>query len=452
MVFIGPYEHHSNELPWRESVADVVTIREDRAGPRRPRPPRARAAPPRGPGAEDRQLLGRVERDRDRHRRRRGGDRAAPPRRAVVLGLRGRRSVSPDRHEPGAGRRRTATWPTRTRCSSRRTSSSAAPGRPGCWWPSARCCATAFRRCRAAARSCSSARPVSATTPIRRSARRAEPRRSSSRSAPGWRSRSRTRSAVEEIRRREHDLARRALASWAENPQIEILGNTDPERLAIVSIGLRHAGAPAARQLRRRRPQRPVRHPGAQRLLLRRALHPPLVPDRRRVVGAHARRGRRTVTWAPSSPSPGSASTTTSASRRSPTSSTPSTCSPARAGSCCRSTASIPAAGLWHHRAAGPRPATRLRDALTDKPARLHTAPERVLGRSARGGTPDHRRGAGAAADRSARRPGGQRGVRAHPLVPSPGRGPRPPASRRRCLNDRGPRPSASPLQPAMAR
>jgi selenocysteine lyase/cysteine desulfurase len=32
VVFIGPYEHHSNELPWRESIADVVTIREDRDG------------------------------------------------------------------------------------------------------------------------------------------------------------------------------------------------------------------------------------------------------------------------------------------------------------------------------------------------------------------------------------------------------------------------------------
>jgi selenocysteine lyase/cysteine desulfurase len=31
-VFIGPYEHHSNELPWRESRADVVTIREDSDG------------------------------------------------------------------------------------------------------------------------------------------------------------------------------------------------------------------------------------------------------------------------------------------------------------------------------------------------------------------------------------------------------------------------------------
>ncbi len=32
VVFIGPYEHHSNELPWRESIADVVTIDEDGDG------------------------------------------------------------------------------------------------------------------------------------------------------------------------------------------------------------------------------------------------------------------------------------------------------------------------------------------------------------------------------------------------------------------------------------
>ena len=32
VVFIGPYEHHSNELPWRESIADVITIGEDRDG------------------------------------------------------------------------------------------------------------------------------------------------------------------------------------------------------------------------------------------------------------------------------------------------------------------------------------------------------------------------------------------------------------------------------------
>lgn len=32
VVFIGPYEHHSNELPWRESIADVVVIAEDEDG------------------------------------------------------------------------------------------------------------------------------------------------------------------------------------------------------------------------------------------------------------------------------------------------------------------------------------------------------------------------------------------------------------------------------------
>ena len=32
VVFVGPYEHHSNELPWRESIADVVTIDEDPDG------------------------------------------------------------------------------------------------------------------------------------------------------------------------------------------------------------------------------------------------------------------------------------------------------------------------------------------------------------------------------------------------------------------------------------
>jgi selenocysteine lyase/cysteine desulfurase len=32
VVFIGPFEHHSNEIPWRECVADVVTIPEDADG------------------------------------------------------------------------------------------------------------------------------------------------------------------------------------------------------------------------------------------------------------------------------------------------------------------------------------------------------------------------------------------------------------------------------------
>ncbi len=32
VVFIGPYEHHSNELPWRESIADVIVIGENLDG------------------------------------------------------------------------------------------------------------------------------------------------------------------------------------------------------------------------------------------------------------------------------------------------------------------------------------------------------------------------------------------------------------------------------------
>jgi selenocysteine lyase/cysteine desulfurase len=32
VVFIGPFEHHSNELPWRETIADLVVIPEDPDG------------------------------------------------------------------------------------------------------------------------------------------------------------------------------------------------------------------------------------------------------------------------------------------------------------------------------------------------------------------------------------------------------------------------------------
>ena len=32
VVLVGPFEHHSNELPWRESAADVIAIGEDRRG------------------------------------------------------------------------------------------------------------------------------------------------------------------------------------------------------------------------------------------------------------------------------------------------------------------------------------------------------------------------------------------------------------------------------------
>ena len=45
---------------------------------------------------------------------------------------------------------------------------------------------------------------------------------------------------VPEIRTREDAHVRRALSSWSQNPNIDILGSTELERLAIVSLGLRH--------------------------------------------------------------------------------------------------------------------------------------------------------------------------------------------------------------------
>jgi hypothetical protein len=45
---------------------------------------------------------------------------------------------------------------------------------------------------------------------------------------------------AEVIRRREQDFARRALASFGANPNIELLGNTSAERLPILAFGLRH--------------------------------------------------------------------------------------------------------------------------------------------------------------------------------------------------------------------
>lgn len=47
---------------------------------------------------------------------------------------------------------------------------------------------------------------------------------------------------VDVIRAREDDFVRRAIDSWKTNPVIEVLGNTDTERLSIVSFVVRHSG------------------------------------------------------------------------------------------------------------------------------------------------------------------------------------------------------------------
>ena len=147
VVFIGPYEHHSNEIPWRETIADVVVIAEDHDGRiDQDHLERELGDPPRAP-AQDRQLLGGLQRHRH-HLRHRRNHRAAPPARgARLLGLRGRGALRGHRDEPGGHDRRRP----RTRSSSRPTSSSAVPAPRACWWSSAGCSPTGCRPCPAAA-------------------------------------------------------------------------------------------------------------------------------------------------------------------------------------------------------------------------------------------------------------------------------------------------------------
>ncbi len=183
VVFIGPYEHHSNELPWRESIADVVVIDEDPNG--RPdlemleRELVRHADRP----LQDRQLLGGVERHRHRLEDQSDLDSPAPPRGARVLGLRGRGALRQDRDEPHRQR------PTRlqgrglplTAQVHRRPRHARRAGRQA-----ASCSPTRSPPSRAAARSRTSTRWSTATSPTPRTARRAARRRSSSRSAPDW--------------------------------------------------------------------------------------------------------------------------------------------------------------------------------------------------------------------------------------------------------------------------
>ena len=192
MVFVGPYEHHSNELPWRESIADVVVIGED---------------------ADGHIDLADLERQLGRYAQRPlqiGSFSAA----SNVTGiLTDTSAVAALLHAHGAlsfwdyaaagpyvpirvarirpGRRAI----TRTPSSCPRTSSPAARRPPACWSCAASWSATRSRPCPAAAPWRSSTRSATATSTTRSRGRRAARRPSSSRSGPGWSSPSSRRSA-----------------------------------------------------------------------------------------------------------------------------------------------------------------------------------------------------------------------------------------------------------------
>ena len=106
VVFVGPYEHHSNEVTWRQGLATVVEVNLAADGGvdlahleqllRRARVPRA---------AQDRLVLGGLERDGHALAGARDRAPAARARRLRLLRFRRERALRRDRHE-SAGRRR----------------------------------------------------------------------------------------------------------------------------------------------------------------------------------------------------------------------------------------------------------------------------------------------------------------------------------------------------------
>ena len=286
-MFVGPYEHHSNELPWRESIADLRVIRED---------------------ADGRLDLEHLREELELHADRPlkiGSFSAASNVTGIITDV---DAVATLLHRHGAlsfwdyaaagpyvdiemnpddRRARTGTSPTRTRSSSRRTSSSAGPGRPASSSPSARC---------------STARV--ADGPRRRHGRVRHGRRSrlprrgrASRGGGNARDRRvdprRARLPAQERRRRRPDPRARGRPPSAGD---RLLGANPEHRhprqhRAAAAVDRLARPAPPARDaasaLRRVGPQRPLRHPGARRLLLRRPV--PAAPPRPRRRDGHGR-------------------------------------------------------------------------------------------------------------------------------------------------------------------
>ena len=200
----------------------------------------------------------------------------APPRRAVVLGLRGGGPLCRDRHEPS---------PTRGHLADKDAvfvsphKFVGGPGTRACWSPSARCCETAVPsvpgRRHGPVRQPDQAHLQPGAVGARGGGhpgdRRVDPRRARVRaegaSAP---TRSAAGSGTSVAAR-----SRRGRESKHRDPR-------QPERRAAGDrlVGVRHA-AGCCTQLHRRAAQRPVRDPGPQRLLLRRPLSPPDLRHRR---------------------------------------------------------------------------------------------------------------------------------------------------------------------------
>src|SRR6266545_167098 len=168
VVFVGPFEHHSNELPWRESIADVVVIGEDADGPIGRCASPASRLPPTSPGSCPTPT-------------------GSPPCCTATARCRSGTTPRPARTcRSGWPTTRRAPATTRTPSSCPRTSSSAAHRPPACSWSAGTWCVTGCPPRPVAAPSRSSTRSATATSTTPPPARKAEPRPSSNPSAPAW--------------------------------------------------------------------------------------------------------------------------------------------------------------------------------------------------------------------------------------------------------------------------
>ena len=382
---------------------------------------------------QDRQLLRRVERDRDHHRRRAGRDRcctgtarcrcwdyaAAGPYLPIEMnpspevagrppGLQGRRlplAAQVRRRPRHAGRARREARALR---------------------------ATACRRCPAAGRSSSSARRGHSYHPEPgdpRGGRHAGDRRVDPRRAR--RSRSRRRSAPTRSGGARTTSSAARSTRWGANPQIEILGNPDAraagDRLARPPAPAR----PAALELRRRACSTTCS--ASRRAAAASAPAPTSTACTRSTTTwsrAHGRRGRARPPGREARVRPRSASTTSS--------------SEAVFDYIVDAVHLVanegwkllplyrfdPYTGLWHH-ASAPRPAAAVARTTSLRAGAL--APARAPSPRARSpatsseARADHRAARGAARRTRRARSRADAGVRAHPLVPAAGRGAAPP-------------------------
>jgi selenocysteine lyase/cysteine desulfurase len=228
VVFIGPYEHHSNELPWRESRAEVVTIGED---------------------ADGRIDLAQLERELGRRADRRlkvGSFSAASNVTGIVSDVEGIASLL-RRHGALACFDYAAAGPYLPIDMAGKDavflSPHKFPGGPGT--PGILVAKRALLRNRApAAPGGGTIAFVSPTAhsyhpdPVAREEAGTPAIVESIRAGRVFALKQEV--GAEEIRRRESDFARRALASWGADPNLRILGNPALDRLAIVSFGVRH--------------------------------------------------------------------------------------------------------------------------------------------------------------------------------------------------------------------